>query len=202
MKNPKKVRWRNCILVYWYVSQFHQSKAFLRCKSHKASCNVKIRASNITSSNQTFNQLAKDLLPDNFASITASDDTFPMMRNVSSEDPCNCWQTISILIFLVVWTILLKLMSHTHYFNIFIVCEVWAQLVKTYILKQKVRGLIPTPTKKLENWTELLYFQFYFFVNKMQEWRLKYLTKMICLNQYSYSEAQIDYLQRTIKWPK
>ena len=92
MKNPQKVYVDETAFphVSTKLSQFHQSKAFLRCKSHKASCNVKNRASNITSSNQAFSQHVNDLFSDNFASITASDDTFPIMRNVSSEDPCNC----------------------------------------------------------------------------------------------------------------
>lgn len=63
--------------------------AFLSCKSHKATCIPHSRTSSTMSSNITLNQVKRDLLCDTFASMRASEETLPIMKNVSREDPCN-----------------------------------------------------------------------------------------------------------------
>lgn len=50
----------------------------------------KSRASNKISSNQTLKRRKKDLLCNNFASITALEETLPIITNDSGEDPCSC----------------------------------------------------------------------------------------------------------------
>ena len=74
--------------------QFYQHKAFLSRRNHRATCIPRSRASNKISSSQTFNRTNKDLLCNNLASITASEEIFPMIKNVSREDSCNCFRTV------------------------------------------------------------------------------------------------------------
>lgn len=92
MSEPKqKTTIRLKRLIYL---QLHQQRAFLSRKSHRATCIPRRRASNKISSNQTFNQGKKDFFCNNFASITASEETLPMIKNVSREDPGNCFRNI------------------------------------------------------------------------------------------------------------
>lgn len=75
--------------------QFKPGKDLLSCKSHNAICIPKSRASNKISSSHTSNRHNKDFLCNFFASTTASEETFPIMKKVSREEPCNCLSCIS-----------------------------------------------------------------------------------------------------------
>lgn len=75
----------------FYDALWDQDNTFLSCKSHKAVCIPQSRISSKILSNFTLNQVKSDLLCDIFASMTASEETFPMIKNVSRDDPCNWW---------------------------------------------------------------------------------------------------------------
>lgn len=77
---------KNYVTALWS----HNVKAFWSFKSHSAICIINNRASSWNSSNQTSAWDRKDLHCTNFDSITASEETLPMIRNVSEEDPCIC----------------------------------------------------------------------------------------------------------------
>ena len=101
--------WEKCLLILGFTKRegiscirlhawdhYRQARDFLSCKSHKAICIPKSRTSNKISSKKTFNQHNNDLFCNDLASMTASDETFPMIRNVWREDACNCSINISI----------------------------------------------------------------------------------------------------------
>lgn len=74
--------------------RFQQQRAFLSCKIQRTTCIPRSRASNKISSIQTLSQTKRDFFCDNFASITASEETLPMIKKVSRDEPCSCFRTI------------------------------------------------------------------------------------------------------------
>lgn len=75
--------------AFFHDAWLDQDNVFRSCRSHHAICIPQSRISIKILSNRTLNQVTSDLLCAIFASMTASEETFPMTKNVSRDDPCN-----------------------------------------------------------------------------------------------------------------